>query len=110
MDRKKLFSFFCFLGVPRPPQGHLTSKMVKDPPLKDGLEETRKLAQYWKSRLRITPQAIWKRLKQEGKPGEYERVVAKKRPARNLVSMTPDRSPTPLSSSSSQSPRNLTEK
>ena len=46
---------------------------------------------------------------QEGKQGgENERVVAKWRPSRNLISMTPNRSPTVPCSSSSQSPRNLT--
>ena len=28
-------------------------EVMKDPPRRDGSEETRKLAQYWKSRLRI---------------------------------------------------------
>ena len=47
---------------------------------------------------------------QEGKQGgDDEREFAKSRPARNLVSMTLNRSPTVPSSSSSHSPRNLTE-
>ena len=53
------------------------------------------------------PQAMSKRLIQEAKTGEDERVVAKSKPARNLVSVTIKRSPTVPSSSSSQSLGNL---
>ena len=51
------------------------------------------------------PQPMSKRQMQERKQGgEDERVVAKLKPARNLVSKTLNRSLPPLSSSLSQSP------
>ena len=53
------------------------------------------------------PQAMSKRLMQEDKEENNERLCAKSRPARKMVSKTLSRSPTALSSSSSQSPRNL---
>ena len=55
------------------------------------------------------PQATSRRQIQEGKQGgKDERVVAKSRPAPNLVSVNVNRSPTVPSSSSSQRPQNLT--
>ena len=54
------------------------------------------------------PQATSRRQIEEGKQGgKDERVVAKARLARNLVSMSINRSPTVPSSSSSQSLENL---
>ena len=56
------------------------------------------------------PQTMSKRLMQEAKPGEDERVVAKSKPMRNLVSKTINWSPTVLTSSASCSPGILTSK
>ena len=53
------------------------------------------------------PQTISKRLIQERKPGEEERVVVKSTPMWSLVSKTVDRSPLALGSSSSHSPGTL---
>ena len=56
------------------------------------------------------PQTMSKRLTREENPGEDERVVTKSKPARNPVSKTLNRFPTVLSSSTSQTPGNITAK
>ena len=57
-----------------------------------------------------SPQTMSKRLMQEEKPREDERVVAESKPMRNLVSKTVVWSPTALSSSASYSPGRLSAK
>ena len=49
------------------------------------------------------PQAMSKRLIQEGKPGDKQHVVAKSKHMRDLVSKIVDRSPTAMGSSASYS-------
>ena len=51
----------------------------------------------------ISCQTMSKRLTQQERPGEDERVVAKSKPMWNMVSKTVDRSPTALGSSASYS-------
>ena len=54
-----------------------------------------------------TSQSVSKRLIQQERPEDHERVVAKPKPMWNLVSKIVDRSPTALGSSASNSPEKL---
>ena len=61
----------------------------------------------WPFQLNHPSQTLSRRLIQEEGPGEDERVVAKLKTMRNLVSKIVDLSPTALSSSTSHSPETL---